>query len=54
MERDRDEFIAELRRMAMLAKDAERERKLRALADRLEAGDPPVLDEIEEFPLEPW
>lgn len=53
MERDRDEIIAELRRLAALAKEAERERKLLALAARLEAGDAAALAEIEQLPLEP-
>ncbi len=53
MERDREEIIAELRRLAALAKDAERERKLLALAERLEAGDAAAMEEIEHLPLEP-
>jgi hypothetical protein len=51
MERDRTEIIAELRRLAMLTDSADRERKLNAIADRLEAGED--VDEIEYLPLEP-
>jgi hypothetical protein len=51
MERDRTEIIAELRRLAMLTDSADRERKLRAIADRLQAGE--HVDEIEYLPLEP-
>jgi hypothetical protein len=36
---DREDVIAELRRLAALTKDAERERTLLSLAKRLEAGD---------------
>jgi hypothetical protein len=51
MKRDRTEIIAELRRLATLTDSADRERKLNAIADRLEAGED--VDEIEYLPLEP-
>jgi len=50
---DRKEIIAKLRRRANLTNDAERERKLLALAERLEAGED-AIDEIERLPLDPW
>jgi hypothetical protein len=36
---DREEVIAELKRLAAMTKDAKRERTLLSLAERLEAGD---------------
>jgi hypothetical protein len=51
MGRDRAEIIAELRRLATLTDSADRERKLKAIADRLESGED--VDEIEYLPLEP-
>lgn len=52
MVRDPQEIIAELRRLAALAKDAEREQKLLDLARRLEAGEN-VAREIAPLPLAP-
>lgn len=52
MKRDRDEVVTELRHLARLAQDAEREQKLLDLAQRLEAGEP-VVHAIDRLPLEP-
>jgi hypothetical protein len=49
---DREEIIAELRRLAKLTKDAEREQKLLDLAQRMEAGEN-VGQEMDQLPLNP-
>jgi len=52
MERIR-ELIAELKRLAAMTQDAERQAKLLSFVDRLETGDA-TADEVHGWPLEPW